>query len=78
MDTHVHQIAIKHYGLRTVGGSKGKSPMTPRIYNEVATKLADIWGGYAGWAHTARIYSKLPSFFQVIDSLFLRYFLPRI
>lgn len=52
--------------------------MTPRIYNEVATKLADIWGGYAGWAHTARIYSKLPSFFQVIDSLFLRYFLPRI
>ncbi|KAG1905888.1 DNA glycosylase [Suillus fuscotomentosus] len=55
VDTHVHQIAIKHYGLRTVGGSKGKSAMTPRIYNEVTTKLADIWGGYAGWAHTARV-----------------------
>lgn len=65
MDTHVHQIAIKHYGLRTVGGSKGKGTMTPRIYDEVATKLADIWGEYAGWAHSARIYSKLPFFFEL-------------
>jgi N-glycosylase/DNA lyase len=63
VDTHVHQIAIKHYGLRTVGGSKRKGVMTPRIYDEVATKLADIWGEYAGWAHSVGIYSKLPFFF---------------
>ncbi|KAG2111701.1 DNA glycosylase [Suillus discolor] len=62
VDTHVHQIAIKHYGLRTVGGSKGKSAMTPRIYNEVATKLADIWGGYAGWAHTVLFTADLKAF----------------
>ncbi|OJA16501.1 hypothetical protein AZE42_11107 [Rhizopogon vesiculosus] len=35
VDTHVHQIAIKHYGLRTTGGSKAKSTMTPQVYQQV-------------------------------------------
>lgn len=26
--------------------------MTPKLYEEVATKLADMWGDYAGWAHS--------------------------
>ena len=30
----------------------GKIPMTPKLYEEVATKLADVWGDYAGWAHS--------------------------
>jgi len=30
----------------------GKVPMTPKLYEEVATKLADVWGDYAGWAHS--------------------------
>lgn len=62
VDTHVHQIAIKHYGLRTVGGSKRKGVMTPRIYDEVATKLADIWGEYAGWAHSVLFTADLKAF----------------
>ncbi|KAG2078155.1 N-glycosylase/DNA lyase [Suillus decipiens] len=62
VDTHVHQIAIKHYGLRTASGSKGKGVMTPRIYNEVATKLADIWGEYAGWAHSVLFTADLKAF----------------
>ncbi|KAG2158288.1 DNA glycosylase [Suillus bovinus] len=62
VDTHVHQIAIKHYGLRTIGGSKGKGVMTPRIYDEVATKLANIWGEYAGWAHTVLFTADLKAF----------------
>ncbi|KAG1754599.1 DNA glycosylase [Suillus lakei] len=62
VDTHVHQIAIKHYGLRTVGGSKGKGAMTPRIYDEVAAKLADIWGEYAGWAHSVLFTADLKAF----------------
>ncbi|KAG1756614.1 DNA glycosylase [Suillus paluster] len=73
VDTHVHQIAIKHYGLRA---SKGKGTMTPRIYEEVATKLADIWGDHAGWAHSACIYSKFPFFLFMPP--FLRCFSPRI
>jgi len=32
----------------------GKVPMTPKLYEEVATKLADVWGDYAGWAQSVR------------------------
>ena len=26
--------------------------MTPKLYDEVSTKLANVWGEYAGWAHS--------------------------
>ena len=26
--------------------------MSPKLYDEVSTKLAAIWGDYAGWAHS--------------------------
>lgn len=53
VDTHVHQIAMKHYGFRSIGSSK-KVTMTPRLYDEINTKLADTWGEHAGWAHSVR------------------------
>ncbi|KIJ69005.1 hypothetical protein HYDPIDRAFT_80079 [Hydnomerulius pinastri MD-312] len=62
VDTHVHQIATKHYGLRPPGGSKGKTAMTPKLYDEINTKLADIWGDYAGWAHSVLFTSDLKVF----------------
>jgi len=40
----------------------GKVPMTPKLYEEVATKLADVWGDYAGWAHSVLFTSDLKSF----------------
>lgn len=49
MDTHVHQIAIKHYGLR---GASKTGTMSPKVYEEVSTKLTAVWGDYAGWAHS--------------------------
>ncbi|KAG8967041.1 8-oxoguanine glycosylase ogg1 [Tulasnella sp. 419] len=50
VDTHVYQIAVKHYGFR---GSAGVKPnMTPKLYLDVATKLVNVWGDYAGWAHS--------------------------
>lgn len=50
MDTHVYQIAMKHYGMS--GSSKGKTAMNPKLYEAVSTKLTDVWGDYAGWAHS--------------------------
>jgi N-glycosylase/DNA lyase len=50
VDTHVHQIAIKHYGLRS--STKFKANMTPKLYEEVNSRLAGVWGTYAGWAHS--------------------------
>jgi len=53
VDTHVHQIAHKHYGVRMSSPAKGgKVTMTPKLYDEVSTKLAEVWGEYAGWAHS--------------------------
>ena len=49
VDTHVHQIAVKHYGL---SGSKAKATMSPALYEQVNTKLVGVWGEYAGWAHS--------------------------
>ncbi|KAF9246178.1 DNA glycosylase [Melanogaster broomeanus] len=43
VDTHVHQIAIKHYGFRPAG-SKGKVAMTPKLYDEINSKLGDTLG----------------------------------
>ncbi|KDR73529.1 hypothetical protein GALMADRAFT_251252 [Galerina marginata CBS 339.88] len=53
VDTHVIQIATKHYGFK--GSTSGKTNMTPKLYEEISTKLSSIWGEYAGWAHTVRI-----------------------
>ncbi|KAG8892080.1 8-oxoguanine glycosylase ogg1, partial [Tulasnella sp. 403] len=49
VDTHVYQIAVKHYGLK---GSSSKTNMTPTLYTQVAEKLTKVWGEYAGWAHS--------------------------
>lgn len=49
VDTHVYDIARKHYGL---SGSKVKANMTPQIYDQVNSKLTAVWGSYAGWAHS--------------------------
>ncbi|CAL1705091.1 unnamed protein product [Somion occarium] len=60
VDTHVHQIAVKHYGM--TGSSKTRTNMTPKLYDEVNNKLASIWGEYAGWAHSVLFTSDLKSF----------------
>lgn len=60
MDTHVHQIAIKHYGFKGALGSNGKKVnMTPKIYDGVNTKLLKVWGEYAGWAHSVSHVSQI-------------------
>ncbi|KIO26234.1 hypothetical protein M407DRAFT_74793, partial [Tulasnella calospora MUT 4182] len=58
VDTHVYQIAVKHYGLR----APLKGNMTPVLYAQVAQKLAGVWGDYAGWAHSVMFTADLRSF----------------
>jgi len=60
VDTHVHQIAIKHYGMR--GTSGGKATMNPKLYDDVNAKLAMIWGKHSGWAHSVLFTADLKSF----------------
>ncbi|KAG8725710.1 8-oxoguanine glycosylase ogg1, partial [Ceratobasidium sp. 428] len=60
VDTHVQQIATKMYGFKSRAG-QSKS-MTPKLYSEIATKFADAWGPYAGWAHSVLFTADLKSF----------------
>ncbi|KAJ3568639.1 hypothetical protein NP233_g5580 [Leucocoprinus birnbaumii] len=60
VDTHVHQIAVKYYGMK--GSSSGKTNMTPKLYDEVNSKLFSVWGEYAGWAHSVMFTADLKSF----------------
>lgn len=61
VDTHVHQIAIKHYSLRGTS-SKQKQSMNPRLYDEVQKKLARVWGPWAGWTQTVLFTADLKAF----------------
>lgn len=61
VDTHVYQIAVRHYGLK--GTSNGKKvTMTPKIYEDVNTRLFNVWGEYAGWGHSVLFTADLKSF----------------
>ncbi|KAG6867000.1 hypothetical protein C0991_003916 [Blastosporella zonata] len=63
VDTHVHQIAVKYYGLKGSHGSNGKKAnMTPKLYDDVNTRLTNVWGEYAGWAHSVLFTADLKSF----------------
>ncbi|KAF8964014.1 N-glycosylase/DNA lyase [Flammula alnicola] len=60
VDTHVYQIAVKHYGLKAPAGRK--TNMNAKLYEEVNSKFFSIWGEYAGWAHTVLFTADLKSF----------------
>ncbi|KAG5653845.1 hypothetical protein H0H81_010118 [Sphagnurus paluster] len=70
VDTHVHQIAVKHYGLKSASASGGKKvAMTPKLYEDVNSKLFNVWGEYAGWAHSVGgMQPESESFFQFLTS----------
>ena len=53
VDTHVHQIAMKHYGFRGTSGTK--QTMSPKLYDAISENFHDIWGDHAGWAHSVRL-----------------------
>ncbi|KZT60458.1 DNA glycosylase [Calocera cornea HHB12733] len=58
VDTHVHQLAVRHYGLKPAA-AKG---MTPALYLQIAERLRDVWGPYAGWAQAVLFAGELREF----------------
>ncbi|KAI9449902.1 DNA glycosylase [Lactarius psammicola] len=60
VDTHVHQIAIKHYGFRGVSGTK--QAMSPKLYEAISEKFHGVWGDHAGWAHSVLFTADLKAF----------------
>ncbi|KAF7305074.1 N-glycosylase/DNA lyase [Mycena kentingensis (nom. inval.)] len=60
VDTHVFQIAVKHYGLRASLTSKPN--MTPKLYADINSLLVQKWGDYSGWAQSVLFTSDLKVF----------------
>ncbi|KAH9993756.1 DNA glycosylase [Russula vinacea] len=60
VDTHVHQIAMKHYGFRGTSGTK--QTMSPKLYDAISENFHDIWGDHAGWAHSVLFTAELKAF----------------
>ncbi|KAI0306353.1 DNA glycosylase [Multifurca ochricompacta] len=60
VDTHVHQIAMKHYGFRGVSGAK--QAMSPKLYDVISERFHGVWGDYAGWAHSVLFTADLKAF----------------
>ncbi|KAI0293100.1 DNA glycosylase [Russula brevipes] len=60
VDTHVHQIVVKHYGFR--GASGTKQAMSPKLYDAISEKFYNVWGAYAGWAHSVLFTADLKAF----------------
>ncbi|RCI14619.1 hypothetical protein L249_6373 [Ophiocordyceps polyrhachis-furcata BCC 54312] len=58
VDTHVWQIAQRDYKF---GKTKSKS-FNKVLYNAVGDHFRDIWGEYAGWAHSVLFTADLKAF----------------
>jgi N-glycosylase/DNA lyase len=55
VDTHVLQIATKHYGFRGLSGTK--QTMSPKLYEVRSDKFHGVWGNHAGRAHSVSFLS---------------------
>jgi len=51
---------MKHYGFRGVSGNK--QAMSPKLYGAISERLYEIWGDYAGWAHSVLFTADLKAF----------------
>ncbi|KAL5275526.1 OGG1 family protein [Megaselia abdita] len=65
IDTHIFQIAQKHYMPEAL--SKIKS-VTPKIYDDISDKFRDVYGEYAGWAQTILFCAQLSRFKEKEDT----------
>ncbi|KAJ3045516.1 8-oxoguanine glycosylase ogg1 [Rhizophlyctis rosea] len=59
VDTHVWQIAKRDYGLKTLTSSK---TLTPAHYKAIGDRFREIFGEYAGWAHSVLFTADLKQF----------------
>ncbi|XP_067929031.1 N-glycosylase/DNA lyase-like [Watersipora subatra] len=60
VDTHVLQIAFRDYRIPGVG--KDMKSLTPAIHNKIGSFFVDLYGDYAGWAHTVLFAADLKRF----------------
>ncbi|CAH1786103.1 unnamed protein product [Owenia fusiformis] len=58
VDTHVWQIASRDY----MKGLKQGKTLTDKVYKEIGDHFRELWGPYAGWAHSVLFSADLKKF----------------
>ncbi|XP_036389353.1 N-glycosylase/DNA lyase [Megalops cyprinoides] len=59
VDTHVWQIARRDYRC---GAGTGQKSLTDRVHRDIGDFFRQLWGPYAGWAHSVLFCSDLKKF----------------
>ncbi|XP_012694187.1 N-glycosylase/DNA lyase isoform X2 [Clupea harengus] len=59
VDTHVWQIAKRDYGCSSGNGQK---TLTDKVHREIGDFFRQLWGPYAGWAHSVLFCADLKKF----------------
>ncbi|KAJ8394751.1 hypothetical protein AAFF_G00041060 [Aldrovandia affinis] len=59
VDTHVWQIAQRDYRC---GVGKGQKSLTDKVHRDIGDFFRQLWGPYAGWAHSVLFCSDLKKF----------------
>eukprot|EP00457_Paulinella_chromatophora_P005909 gb/GEZN01005927.1/.p1 GENE.gb/GEZN01005927.1/~~gb/GEZN01005927.1/.p1 ORF type:complete len:392 (-),score=82.75 gb/GEZN01005927.1/:137-1312(-) len=67
VDTHVWQIACRHYAHKISGGLHNKT-LTDKLYKQVGDAFRDIFGPRAGWAHSVMFTADLPAFQHMLPT----------
>lgn len=66
VDTHVWNIARRDYGFGKKGGGGGgkgqATTMSRALYDAVGDHFRELWGEYAGWAHSVLFTADLKAF----------------
>jgi hypothetical protein len=65
---------MKHYGFRGVSGTK--QAMSPKLYDSISEKFYNVWGDYAGWAHSVRLCPNFNKGSTMLTPVFRYYSLP--
>ncbi|KAF2863378.1 DNA glycosylase [Piedraia hortae CBS 480.64] len=62
VDTHVWQIAKRHYNFFPSAGRKETGNLNKALYDQVANGFRTLWGREAGWAHSVLFAADLKIF----------------
>lgn len=63
VDTHVWQISCRY-----LPHLKNYKSVTEKVYNEIGEYFRNLYGGYAGWAHTVSFHNNSVQIYVFVSS----------
>ena len=72
VDTHVHQIALRDYGVQLSAEVRRSKSVTKSVHASIAALFRDKFGPLAGWAHSVLFTAELPAFKHMLGNTALQ------